>query len=65
MTHTTDVLIVGGGVIGCAIARDLSIRGYKTVILERGEPCREASWAAAGALIARALSADEGPFAAF
>lgn len=65
MTHTTDVLIVGGGVIGCAIARDLSIRGYKTVILERGEPCREASWAAAGALIARALSADEGPLLPF
>lgn len=65
MTHTTDVLIVGGGVIGCAIARDLSERGYKTTILERGNPCREASWAAAGALIARALSSDEGPLLPF
>jgi glycine oxidase len=60
-----DVLIVGGGVIGCAIARELALRGVRSTILERGEPCREASWAAAGALIARALSADEGPLLSF
>lgn len=65
MKYTTDVLIVGGGVVGCAIARELSLRGRKCTILERGEPCREASWAAAGALIARALGPDEGPLLQF
>lgn len=65
MKHTTEVLIVGGGVIGCAIARELSLQGRKCTILERGEPCREASWAAAGALIARALGPDEGPLLQF
>lgn len=54
MSRESDVLIVGGGVIGCAVARELSLRGRKSLILERGEPCREASWAAAGALVARA-----------
>ncbi len=65
MKHNTDVLVVGGGVIGCAIARELSLGGRKCTILERGEPCKEASWAAAGALIARALGPDEGPLLQF
>jgi glycine oxidase len=65
MKHNSEVLIVGGGVIGCAIARELSLSGRKCTILERGEPCREASWAAAGALIARALGPDEGPLLEF
>ena len=65
MSINSDTLIVGGGVIGCAIARELSLKGQKVLILERGEPNREASWAAAGALIARALSAEADPLVAF
>ncbi|MCB9767935.1 MAG: glycine oxidase ThiO [Candidatus Omnitrophica bacterium] len=65
MSIQTEVLIVGGGVIGCAIARELAQEGISSTILERGEPCREASWAAAGALIARANEAEEGPLLAF
>jgi glycine oxidase len=65
MATRTSTLIVGGGVIGCAIARELSLRGIPCILLERGEPCREASWAAAGALIARALGPDEGPLLQF
>lgn len=61
MNNRTDVLIIGGGVIGCAIARNLALQGVRVRVLERGEPCREASWAAAGALIARALAAGEDP----
>jgi glycine oxidase len=58
MTLHSEILILGGGVIGCAIARELSQAGHEVLILERGEPAREASWAAAGALIARAQSSD-------
>ena len=40
-----DALIVGAGVIGCSIARELSGRGLRPVIVEAGLPGREASWA--------------------
>lgn len=65
MSIQSEVLIVGGGVIGCSIARELARTGVSATILERGEPCREASWAAAGALIARAAGPDEGPLLDF
>jgi glycine oxidase len=45
-----DVLVVGGGVIGCAVAAELAARGRGVVVLERGEPGLEASGAAAGML---------------
>ena len=56
---------MGGGVIGCSIAREVALRGIKTTILERGEPCREASWAAAGALVVRAVGPDIDPLVEF
>lgn len=43
-----DCLIVGGGVIGLSLAYELSKRGMKVRVLERGEPGQEASWAGAG-----------------
>jgi len=47
----SEVLIVGGGIIGLAIARGLYLRGIKEItILERGEIGRESSFAAAGML---------------
>ncbi len=46
-----DVVIIGGGVIGLTIARALSQRGVREVMLiERGRPGAEASWAAGGIL---------------
>ena len=33
---TYDVAIIGAGVVGCAIARSLAIRGWKTIVLEKG-----------------------------
>lgn len=32
-----DVCIVGGGITGCGIARDLALRGLSTVLLEKGD----------------------------
>ena len=47
----SDVIIVGGGVIGLAIARALGLRGVtKVTLIERGQPGAEASWAAGGIL---------------
>ena len=45
-----DTLVVGGGLIGCALAAELASRGQRVLVLERGEPGGEASSAAAGML---------------
>ncbi|MBI3097437.1 MAG: glycine oxidase ThiO [Planctomycetes bacterium] len=50
MTGTRDVLILGGGIIGCAIAHRLAKEGVSVTLVERGEIGREASWAAGGIL---------------
>jgi len=47
------VLVVGGGIIGCAIARELSGSGCKVTVLEKGCVGGEASSAAAGVLCAQ------------
>src|SRR5258708_28161623 len=43
-----DAIVVGGGVMGLAAARDLRRRGHAVTLLERGQPGRAASWASAG-----------------
>jgi glycine/D-amino acid oxidase-like deaminating enzyme len=46
------IVIVGGGIIGCSIAWRLAQRGgHEVVVIERDEPVRKASWAAAGMLL--------------
>ena len=45
-----DFIIVGGGIIGMATARELARRGLKVAIFDRGELGMEASWAAGGIL---------------
>ncbi|HEX8476424.1 MAG TPA: glycine oxidase ThiO [Pyrinomonadaceae bacterium] len=47
---TTDVLVVGGGVIGLGVARELGRRGLSVALVERGRVGAEASDAAAGML---------------
>lgn len=48
--NTYDVAIVGGGVIGGAIAFELAAAQLRVVVLDRQQPGREASWAAGGML---------------
>jgi glycine oxidase len=45
-----DAVVVGGGVMGCAIALRLVQRGLAVTVIERGIPGAEASRAAAGIL---------------
>ena len=47
---TWDVIIIGGGIIGLSLAISLRKLGATVLIVERGEPGREASHAAAGML---------------
>ena len=47
---TTDVVIIGGGVIGLATAHELLRRGATVTELERASCGREASWAGGGIL---------------
>ncbi len=61
--HKTDVLIVGGGVIGCAIAYFLRKKQVNVVLLERGEIGGQASSAAAGLLAPLGPLSGPGPFA--
>lgn len=48
MTGAHEVIVVGGGVIGCGIAWELTRRNVRVTLVERGPIGREASWASAG-----------------
>jgi glycine oxidase len=59
LPRTPDVLVIGGGVIGCAIAREVAATGRRVLVVDRGAIGGEASSAAAGVL-GVASGADEG-----
>lgn len=50
LRDTADVVVVGGGVAGLSVARELGHRGLDVVIVERGQLGAEASHAAGGML---------------
>jgi glycine oxidase len=50
MARSPDVLVVGGGIVGAAIAWRLAKAGAAVTLLEKGAIGREASWAAGGML---------------
>ena len=52
---TWEVIVIGGGIIGLSLALALRKRGLRVLVVERGEPGCEASYAAAG------MIADFGP----
>jgi len=48
MTHSTDVLVVGGGIIGLTSAYFLAREGLRVLVVDKGDLGQEASWAGAG-----------------
>jgi glycine oxidase len=63
MQSTSDVVIVGGGVIGCSIAYYLRKAGVAVTVIDQGEIGAEASSAAAGLLAPLGSLSGPGPFA--
>ncbi|MFM7426570.1 MAG: glycine oxidase ThiO [Elainella sp.] len=62
MNATTDVLVIGGGVMGLAIAVELRLRGAAVTVLSRDFQ-QAASHAAAGMLAPQAEALPDGPMA--
>ena len=62
MATGPSVLVVGGGIVGCASALELARRGCRVTVLERGTPGAEASGAAAGLLAPFGSSPEPDPF---
>jgi glycine oxidase len=54
-----DVAVLGGGVIGCAVARELARAGMRVALFERGRIGAESSAAAAGMLGVQGETDDE------
>src|SRR5436305_14806119 len=48
MSASSDVLVIGGGVIGLTTAYFLARDGVRVTVVDKGEMGREASWAGAG-----------------
>ncbi|MEK6420298.1 MAG: FAD-dependent oxidoreductase [Burkholderia gladioli] len=49
-TNNRDVIVVGAGIVGLAIAHELARRDLRVTVVERGEPAGECSSGNAGAL---------------
>ncbi len=56
-----DVIVIGGGLVGCAVARELARSGVRVLLLERRAIGAAASGAAAGTLAAQAEANEPGP----
>ncbi len=65
IAHTADVIVIGGGLIGSAIAFRLAQARLKVLVLDRGEPGSEASAAAAGMLAPQGETVDPDEFFTF
>jgi glycine oxidase len=63
--HSYDIVVVGGGVIGGAVAFRLAQEKLRVVLLDGQTPGREASWAAAGMLAPAPDSPDSIPLVPF
>jgi glycine oxidase len=61
MTTTTDVVVIGGGVVGSAIAYELSKQKQRVILVEKNQPGQEASAAAAGILAVASGRSKRGP----
>ena len=61
MAARCDVIVLGGGIIGCALAEELARHGQRVLLIERGRLGMEASSAAAGILSAQMDLPTPGP----
>ncbi len=57
MKSSCDIIVIGGGIIGCSLAYRLAQQGVKVTVIEKGQPGEEASKAAAGMLAPQAEAA--------
>lgn len=57
MNSSSDIIVIGAGIIGCSIAYQLAREGLRVTVIERGRPGEEASRAAAGMLAPQAEAA--------
>lgn len=60
--RATDVVVVGGGIVGCALARSAALAGLTVDVVERGRPGGEATRAAGGMLSPFGEAEGPGPF---
>lgn len=58
MTETYDVIVVGGGAVGAACARELALSGRRVVVLDPGGDSGQA-WQAAAGMLAPQIEADQ------
>ena len=60
--NRADVIIIGGGIIGCATAYDLAKRNVKSLVIDKASAVgTEASWAGAGILTSHASTHEPYP----
>lgn len=64
LPQEADIVVIGAGVLGLCTALNLAWAGREVVIVERGEPWREASGVNAGSLAIQIMSEPIVPFAA-
>ena len=61
MTPSVEVIVIGGGAVGAACARELAVRGRQVLVVDRGTDDGQAWRAAAGMLAAQTDGGDDDP----
>jgi len=60
--ESTDILIIGAGIVGCSLARELARAGQRVIVVDAGKVGGASSSAAAGLLSPRFDESGSGPF---